>query len=75
MVKNTTTDKRHFPERGHSIRKPLDTGFPVRFSCGTGPDEESDCFQNAVRGLVNKGYLETEAKKTAEACFKALAKF
>jgi hypothetical protein len=59
----------------HNAVAPVQPGFHGRFTCGTAPDEEPDCFQNAVRGLLKKGHSETKAMKAVEACFKALSKF
>ena len=61
--------------RVYNAGAPAHPGFHGRFTCGTGPDEEPDCFQNAVKGLLKKGHSETKAKKAVEACFKALSKF
>ncbi len=73
-MKKNSENKTKEPKGDHNIGETINPEFPGRFTCGTGPDEEPACFQAAVRGLVNKGHSETEAKKAAEACFRALAK-
>ncbi len=59
----------------YNARAPVQPGLHGRFTCGNAPDEEPDCFQNAVKGLLKKGHSETKAMKAVEACFKALSKF
>lgn len=73
-MKKKAEDKSQGREK-NNIGVPFDPGFSGRLTCGIGPDEEPDCFQNAVRGLLKKGHSETKAKKAVEACFKALSKF
>jgi len=61
-------------ERDENSREIHHPGIAGRFTCGTGPDEEPENFQVAVRGLTQRGHFGSDAKKIAEACFKALAK-
>lgn len=74
-MKKTVENKHPVQKGANTISLPFSSGFPGRFTCGTGPDKEPDGFENAVMGLLKKGQPEAEAKRIAEACFKALAKF
>jgi hypothetical protein len=73
-MKKTVENKPPVQKGANKFNLPFNSGFHGRFTCGTGPDEEPDCFENTVRGLLKKGQPEAKAKQIAEACFKALAK-
>jgi hypothetical protein len=73
-MKKTVENKPPVQKGAYKISLPFNTTFPGKFTCGNGPDEEPDCFDNTVRGFLKKGQSETKAKRIAEACFKALAK-
>jgi len=73
-MKEKAENKRYRQEKIHDPGTSVYPSFVGRFTCGTGPDEEPDGFQNAVSGFLKKGKSQWEANKAAEACFRALAK-
>jgi len=73
-MKEKAENKWYRHEKYHEAGASIYPSFVGRFTCGTGPDEEPDGFQNAVSGFLRKGNSQWEAKKAAEACFRALAK-